>query len=298
MQILVWVVLVLLVAVAASLANSWPPTRPLRRLWDRYGPFVRWFVASAPATFVYLAVLSTTTWVLLGMPAGAKEAFLADQSTNLQHLTSDPLRVLVRSAFFVTKRELLAWIALFAMLLAPVERWLGSFRTITAFAIGHVGATALTALDIWGHIHYLHAPRSLWTVTDTGASYGFFTIAALLVYRLRGWTRIVLAALLGLVAIYGFGPGTGYTARGHALAILIGLALFPITRTARVRSRQGPGRSLPDLWLRRTADGPDRGDAQACAQLRAIDRARTRDASDDGAREARSRAQVPPAGSL
>lgn len=265
MQILVLIALALAVLTAASLANSWAPTRPLAQLWDRHGSYVRWFVVSAPATFIYLAILFTTTWVLLGMPAGAKEAFLADQSTNLQQLTSDPLRVLVRSAFFVTKRELLVWLALFAMLMAPAERWLGSFRTVTVFAIGHVGATALTALDIWAHIHYLHAPRSLWTVTDTGASYGFFTVAALMIYRLRGWTQWALAAVLAVFLVYGLIDGTGYTARGHAVAILIGLALAPVTRTLRVRSRRGPGRSLPQLWLRRTADGPDRGVPSAVA---------------------------------
>ena len=138
---------------------------------------------------------------------------------------SGRLRVLFRSAFFVTGWELAVWAVLFTLLMAPVERWIGSARTIAVFAVGHVGATLLTAVDIWLHIHLLRAPASLWTVTDTGASYGFAALAALLVYRLRGTSRLVLDLVLAALVVYGAIEGTGYTARGHALAILIGLAL-------------------------------------------------------------------------
>lgn len=248
---------------AISLANSWRPTRPLQRWWRRSGELARWYVASAPATFIYLAILAVTSWVLIGMPAPLRAMYITAQSTNLQHLMDTPLRVLVRSAFFVTNTELLAWIVLFAMLLAPAERWLGSARTIAAFGIGHVLATGGAALDVWIHIRYLHGPSSLWNVQDTGASYGFAALAALLSYRLRGWSRTVLVILLALVVIYGSIEGTGFTARGHAIAVLVGLCLYPITRTERVRSRQGPGRGIIDLWRRSTADGEGRGPSPA-----------------------------------
>lgn len=253
------------VLAALSLANDWKLTAPLARAWRRHGGTVRWYVASAPATFVYLAILVVTTWVLLGLPEDARAAFLRAQSTNLRHLSSEPVRVLVRSAFFVTKAELVVWFALFAALLAPAERWLGSARTIAAFATGHVLATAGAAVDVWVHVRYLHAPDTLWNVQDTGASYGFMTLAALMVYRVRGGSRILLGAVLAAVVVYGAVEGTGFTARGHALAVLVGLALYPITHHERVRSRRGAGRSLLDLWRRRSADGPDRGRAEGPA---------------------------------
>lgn len=245
--------------VAISLATSRRLTAPLARLWHRRGSFVRWYVGSAPVTFVYLGILAVTSWVLLGMPDFAEERYLEAQSTDLAHLTRDPLRVLFRSAFFVTGWELAVWAVLFTLLMAPVERWIGSARTIAVFAVGHVGATLLTAVDIWLHIHLLRAPASLWTVTDTGASYGFAALTALLVYRLRGTSRLVLALVLAALVVYGAIEGTGYTARGHALAILIGLALHRVTRTEQVRDRVGPGASLRSLWLRRTADGENVG---------------------------------------
>lgn len=244
------------VLLIVSLATSAPPTRPLQRFWTRHGSTIRWYVRSAPATFVYLGVLGITTWTLLGMPTELREAFIAAQSTNLRHLTENPVRVLVRSAFFVTRGELLAWIALFAMLLAPAERWLGSARTIAVFVTGHVLATGLAALDVWVHVTWLHAPASLWNVEDTGASYGFMALAALLVHRLRGWSRVLLGATLAAVVVYGAIGGTGFTARGHAAAVLVGLALFPITRTPGVRERVRGGRSILDLWRPSRADGP------------------------------------------
>lgn len=240
---------------AISLANDLPPTRPLARLWRRHGSYVRWYVSSAPATFVYLAILAVTTWVLLGMPAELHRMFIAAQSTNLRHLTQDPVRVLVRSAFFVTSTELLVFSALFALLLAPAERWLGSARFIAVFVVGHVLATAGAALDVWVHIRYLHAPSSLWNVEDTGASYGFMTLAGLMVHRLRGRSRIALVVLLALVVLYGLLPHTGFTARGHAISVVVGVLLGPITRTAAVRRRTGSATGLVGLWRRATADG-------------------------------------------
>ncbi|MGP9693253.1 rhomboid-like protein [Brachybacterium sp. AOP25-B2-12] len=238
-----------------SLVTDGRATAPLSRAWQRYGASVRWYVASAPATFAYLAVLTVTTWVLLGMPEVPLEAFLTAQSTNLAHLTTDPVRVLIRSAFFVTRTELLVWIVAFSAFVAPVERWLGSARTIGVFALGHLGATAVTALDIYLHIRFLHAPASLWTVTDTGASYGFFALAAVLVHRVRGISRVLLVAGLAGVVVYGVIEGTGYTARGHAIAVVIGVLVgLLLARSPHVHAREGAGRSLWSLWRPATAD--------------------------------------------
>lgn len=243
--------------VVLSLVTDGRATAPLARAWHRHGAVVRWYVASAPATFSYLAILTVTTWVLLGMPQMPLRAFLTAQSTNLAHLTTDPVRVLVRSAFFVTRTELVVWVLAFTALVAPVERWLGSARAIGVFALGHVGATAVTALDIYLHIRFLHAPASLWTVTDTGASYGFFALVAVLVHRVRGLSRILLVAGLGVVVVDGAIEGTGYTARGHAIAVVIGVLVGALVASGpHVHERQGEGRSLWSLWMPTTADRP------------------------------------------
>jgi hypothetical protein len=57
---------------------------------------------------------------------------------NVHHLTHDPVRVLIRSAFWLSGYELLFWAALFLVVLAPAERWLGTSRWLLAFASGHI----------------------------------------------------------------------------------------------------------------------------------------------------------------
>lgn len=249
------VCVLLFVLLVLSLANDWAPTRPLRTLWRKYNGYVKWYVTSSPATFVYLFILFITTWVLLGMPQEIRERFIAAQSTNLRHLTSNPFRALVRSAFFVTNKELVGWGVLFGVVMAPAERWLGTFRMVAVFVMGHVVATAAAALDVWVHITWLHAPDSLWNAQDTGVSYGFMAVAALMVYRLTGWSRWVLAGLLALVVLYGI-PEHGFTARGHTVAVLVGLCLYRMTRLPDVVDRCGPGRSIVALWRRSLGDGP------------------------------------------
>lgn len=247
---------VLVVLLGLSWANDWSPTRIVRQWWSRHDVLVRWYVSSAPATFVYLAILGVTTWVLLGMPEVPRRLFIENQSTNLRELSSNPARVLVRSAFFVTNTELAWWVALFAMLLAPAERWLGSARAIAVFVVGHVGATLIAAVDVWAHITWLGAPESLMRVEDTGASYGFACLAALSFYRLRGVSRVLLGVVLGAVVVYGAIEGTGFTARGHAVAVLLGLALVTVARSPAVRARQSEAGELWELWRPATADGP------------------------------------------
>jgi hypothetical protein len=48
--------------------------------------------ADSPATFSYLAILTVTTWVLVGASPGVVDAMLHTQSTNLSHLDHDPTR--------------------------------------------------------------------------------------------------------------------------------------------------------------------------------------------------------------
>jgi hypothetical protein len=58
--------------------------------------------------------------------APSDERLLAELSTNLHQLARVPVRVLVASAFWPSGwGELFVWTALFAAILAPVERRLG-----------------------------------------------------------------------------------------------------------------------------------------------------------------------------
>ncbi len=175
--------------------------------------------------------------MLLGANPSVARALLEEQSTNLHHLTHDPVRVLIRSAFWLNSYELLFWVILFVVVLAPAEHWLGTPRWLVVFASGHVGATVLTATGIWLALRAGVTSHRLEDVVDVGASYGFVAIAAVFTFRLAPrwrvlWAAVLVAAVAGGIAI----DGT-FTAYGHAAALLIGFALCPLTRTPGVRAR-------------------------------------------------------------
>ena len=231
--------IVILIAVLASLAvrYRWGWAMPLTRRWERVHPYLSAYVRCSPATFAYLFVLAVTTWVLRTTTVDLRHALLTDHSTNLDHLRSDPISVMVTSAFWVTGPELVLWAAVFPMVLAPAERWLGSLRTIGAFVVGHVGATVVTAALLAFMIRRGYAPRHLRDVVDVGASYGFFCVASLFTYRLPGRWRWVWAGVLVVGAVALVALDRGFADYGHLVAVLIGFALYPLTLAPTVRRR-------------------------------------------------------------
>jgi len=232
-------VVVILVAVLASLAvrYRWGWAMPFTRRWERFHPYLSAYVRCAPATFTYLFVLLITTWVLRTTAVDLRHALLTDHSTNLDHLRSDPISVLVTSAFWLTGPELLLWVVVFPLVLAPAERWLGTLRTIAVFAIGHIGATVVTASLLSFMIHHGYASRHLRDVVDVGSSYGFFCVAAIFTYRLPGawrwaWSVVLVAGAVAFVVV-----DAGFADYGHLVAVLIGLVLYPLTRAPTVHRR-------------------------------------------------------------
>ena len=209
----------------------------LRRNWGRVQPYAASYVRSSPATFVYAAVLMVTTWVVAGSNQRLADALLREQSTNLANLRHHAIDALVRSAFWSGTSFALPEIALLAVVLAPAEFWLGTRRAIAVFAIGHVGATLLTAAGIAIALHFGTAPRGIERTIDVGISYGTFCIAGVLTYRLpRPWRY---AWAFGLLAIFSVESvvSSEFTNYGHVVSVLLGLACYPLTWSAAVRER-------------------------------------------------------------
>jgi hypothetical protein len=201
--------------------------------WLRVRPRLVAFVRSAPATYTYLAILFVTTWVLASASARLADRLLLAESTNLHHLARDPVRVLIGSAFWLSgTRDLIIAACVFTVVLAPVERRIGAWRTAGVFAIGHVGATLLTAAGLWAALRFDAIERSVVNARDVGASYGFFAVAAALTYLLRPSLRRPYATLLlGYVALMIVLSGT-FTDYGHLVACLLGFACYPLLRNA------------------------------------------------------------------
>ena len=229
-------VLVILVAVGflqLMASSRLPPLDPLRDRWRRLSPRITDWVSHAPATYAYLLILLVTTWVLETSSSSVARQLLLERSTNLHELARDPVRVIPASAFFVTGAPLwMVWVALFSVVAAPVEHRIGTWRAITVFAVGHVGATLLTAVGLWLALKGDLVENSVVHAVDVGASYGFVALAGVVTYLVPRALRAayIVVLLLGLTTALVIVPS--FTDFGHLFAFLIGLACRPLVPAA------------------------------------------------------------------
>lgn len=208
-----------------------PPTRPrpAPAAWIRSaGSWVR----SAPGTYLWLTVLFVTTVIVHQMSPAFEEDFLRQRSTNIHELSRNPVRVLISSAFWIDGGTWLPYAALYTVFHAPAERRLGTLRWLTVAATAHVLATLVSEGVLAWAIQHGHAPETAVNTLDVGVSYALAGIVAVLTYYVaRPWRYVYLFAVL---VIYGVPLVTGatFTDVGHFTAALIGLACYPLTRTA------------------------------------------------------------------
>lgn len=225
--------------------NTWASGH-VRIAWN----WLKAWAKLAPFTTVLSLLVIVHAWMLIGLTPRLRNAVLLTHSTTLTHLKQEPLTVLFGSAMWTDVDELL-FMALTAFIyLAPLERWIGTWRTVLAFLAGHIGATVLIALWIEETVVLTPEQDRVYSRTiDVGISYGAYACAALLAYRLRWPFRLsvwslMLAYLLYQASLKDFDPTVDYTPLGHLVAFGIGLLLYPLTRTDRARRRRG------DPWIK------------------------------------------------
>jgi hypothetical protein len=199
---------------------------------------------TTPVALTYALVLVTTTCVLQVVgPHTANELLLA-RSTNLYQLARNPIRVLLASAFWVSEPEDLVFAAAALLLaVAPVERRIGSLRTVVVLAVGHVGATLLTAGGLWLALRADVVGRDVVHARDVGPSYALVATAGFLVFLLERRLRAVYAAALVGAAVALVVVSGSFTDFGHLLAILCGFACYPLARH-RMSTRPPIGQGL------------------------------------------------------
>jgi hypothetical protein len=234
-------VVLLLIGAGYWLAEwaDWTWARPALRWVDEARAQASAYVTLSRATFIYLFVLAVTSWVLRSSSDGTSQTLLATHSTNLHNLQVDPVGVLIASAFYLSSMSLARWVLPFVLVMAPVERWLGSLRAIGVFATGHLLATVLTAYVLdRGLVSFTDSDTTRFTI-DVGVSYGYYCIAAMFTYRLRGRRRWswIWAAGLTTVVVGTFVQDRTFTSFGHLVTVAIGFSLYPISRSRAVRAR-------------------------------------------------------------
>lgn len=126
--------------------------------------------------------------------------------------------------------------------------------------ISHVGATYVSEGALYVLIHLHRESERLTYARDIGVSYFLVGVMAVLTYRIRPpWRRVYLAALAVIFAV----PliiNPDFTAIGHAAALLIGLACYPLTLHHPLRHHP----SAAGGHQRDNRDNPEEGEEAAC----------------------------------
>ncbi|WP_405685715.1 hypothetical protein OG204_16470 [Streptomyces sp. NBC_01387] len=188
------------------------------------------YIRSAPGTYLWLLVLFFTTIALHQMSPRFERHFLYRRSTNIHELSTHPVRVLFQSAMYIDGGSWLPYAVLYTVFHAQAERWLGTVRWLAVVVLAHVLASFISeGALLWG-IHHDRAPESAVHTLDVGVSYALAGVVAVLTYRIAPpWRYLYLA---GVLVVYGTPLITGrtFTDLGHFVAVLIGLACYPLTR--------------------------------------------------------------------
>ncbi|MGX9791998.1 rhomboid-like protein [Mycobacterium sp. MMS18-G62] len=192
------------------------------------------YIRSAPLTYSWLVVLLATTIIQHSMSVRRVRALLQKDSTNLHHLASDPIRVLIESLLWIDGKYWWPYLLVFTAFLAPAERWLGQLRWLIAGLVCHVGATYLSEGYLYWTIQEAIVSPRLIDARDIGVSYFVAGIVAVLTYRVPLPWRWVYVAATVLVFVVALAMRTNFTGVGHLCAVGLGLACYPLTRSRRV----------------------------------------------------------------
>lgn len=188
------------------------------------------YVRRAPGTFLWLLALAVTSAVIRHMDPAFYDDFLRQRSTNLHELSTNPVRVLIGSAFWLDGGGWFSYFVVYNIFHVPAERWLGTLRWLAVLAIAHVGATYLSEGVLYWAIQHGRAPASAVNTLDVGVSYALAGIQAVLCYRIaKPWCYVYGGAVLLWYGSALF-EGRTFTDVGHLTACLLGLACYPLTR--------------------------------------------------------------------
>jgi hypothetical protein len=192
------------------------------------------YVRGAPLTYSWLVLLLTTTIIQHSMSVERLHRLLRKDSTNLHHLASDPIRVLIESLLWIDGKYLWPYLVVYTVFLAPAERWLGHLRWLAVGLVCHIGATYLSEGYLYLTIQEAITSPRLIDVRDIGVSYFVAGIVAVLAYRIpRPWRWVYIAATV-LVFAVALALRTNFTGVGHLCAVGLGLACYPLTWSRRV----------------------------------------------------------------
>lgn len=183
-------------------------------------------------TVAYASALFAIATLMVALGPQAQNRVVALWSTNLHNLAEGRLGTLLASAFVTGEGQTYLLLPGLICLLALAELLWRGRRLIQVFLIGHVGATLIVAAGLAVAIAIGRVPIAVSHADDVGLSYGAVAVLGTLTAALPGrwrpsWTAGWLTVAAVVVVL-----GGGFTAVGHAVALLLGLALSLRLRTA------------------------------------------------------------------
>ncbi|WP_369376384.1 rhomboid-like protein [Streptomyces sp. cg36] len=186
-----------------------------------------------PFTFGYtLLLLGTSLYMELGDPDTVR-TLIEGSSTDVQHLTRTPVLVLLASALWIAGGISSPWAVGFVFILTALERRVGGVRTAGVFLAGHVLATLATEVPVGVSVLAGRLPDSSLHRLDYGISFGLMAslgaLAGLLPRPARWSLLAVMVFLLGQDLLDMVDPLASW---GHPLALLVGVASWPLLRRA------------------------------------------------------------------
>lgn len=193
---------------------------------------------SARVSTTLLSIVLATTLVLHTSSVRLSNALLRQASTNLDRLSHDPVNVLVTSSFFVAHQsDAFVFALVWLCVLAPLEQRIGGWRWFLGFALGHVGASLLVAegLRVFS-VEHLSNSRTI----DVGWSYGTAALLGGLVFLWHGRRRLLLVPLVYLWLGAPLAVHRTFTDWGHAVALVLGLAIVGPVLVRPARTARGP----------------------------------------------------------
>ncbi|WP_085224894.1 rhomboid-like protein [Mycobacterium florentinum] len=217
-------------------ADHWPPiaTRAARegaaaalRIENRRTTLssrVLSVAAWLPATIVYAVMLLGVSFLLTVLGPHTHDVAVREMSTNLHNLAHGHIVTLVGSAFLSDGGHVLFWLPGLVCLLALGELIWRSRGLVVAFALGHIGATLVVAAWLTTALKAGWLPMSLARATDVGMSYGAVCVLGALTASIPSrWRPVWIGWWLGNAVAAAL--SADFTAVGHVIALLLGIAL-------------------------------------------------------------------------
>ncbi len=174
-------------------------------------------------TVGYLAVLLVVAGAVALVGPHARDMLVQHASTNLHNLAHGRLMTLLDSAFVVDAGPMYFWLPFLTCLLVLAELQLHTMRVLTAFLVGHVGATLVVAAILAAAVELEWMPFSITRAADTGMSYGALAVLGALTATIpRRWRPAwigwwVSAGITAAVA------DADFTNVGHSVAVILGV---------------------------------------------------------------------------